>query len=150
MDPSDPSDNLTFAMFGQCPSMLESNFVKPLLLIMSFCQSDNSLSDGKHACPMDPSDLSDNLTFAMFGQCPSMLESKCVKPLLLIMSFCQSDNSLSDGKYACPMDPSDLSDNVTFAMFGQCPSLLESNCLQSDFRHVRARAMLIHDRIELP
>ena len=27
-----------------------------------FSPSDNSLSDGKHACPMDPSDPSDNLT----------------------------------------------------------------------------------------
>ena len=28
-----------------------------------FSPSDSSLSDGKHACPMDPSDPSDNLTF---------------------------------------------------------------------------------------
>ena len=28
-----------------------------------FSPSDSSLSDGKHACPMDPSDALDNLTF---------------------------------------------------------------------------------------
>ena len=33
-----------------------------------FSLSDNFLSDGKHACPMDPSDPSDNLTFRRSGQ----------------------------------------------------------------------------------
>ena len=32
-----------------------------------FSPSDNFLSDGKHACSMDPSD---NLTFVRFGQSP--------------------------------------------------------------------------------
>ena len=35
-----------------------------------FSPSDSSLSDGKHACPMDPSDPSDNLTFVRLGQSP--------------------------------------------------------------------------------
>ena len=33
-----------------------------------FSPSDNSLSDGKHACPMVPSDPSDNLTFTRLPQ----------------------------------------------------------------------------------
>ena len=33
-----------------------------------FSPSHNILSDGKHACPMDPSDPSDNLTFVRLGQ----------------------------------------------------------------------------------
>ena len=33
-----------------------------------FSPTDSSLSDGKHACPMDPSDPSDNLTFTRSGQ----------------------------------------------------------------------------------
>ena len=32
--------------------------------------SDNSLSDGKHACPMDPSDPSDNLTLPQSPSTP--------------------------------------------------------------------------------
>ena len=35
-----------------------------------FSLSDNFLSDGKHAYPMDPSDPSDNLTFTRSGQSP--------------------------------------------------------------------------------
>ena len=35
-----------------------------------FSPTDSSLSDGKHACPMDPSDPSDNLIFTRFVQSP--------------------------------------------------------------------------------
>ena len=35
-----------------------------------FSLSDNFLFDGKHACPMDPSDPSDNLTFRRLVQSP--------------------------------------------------------------------------------
>ena len=35
--------------------------------------------------------------------------------------FSPSDNSLSDGKYACPMDPSNPSENLTFTRSGQSP-----------------------------
>ena len=35
-----------------------------------FSPSDNFLCDGKHACPMDPLDPSDNLTFTRSGQSP--------------------------------------------------------------------------------
>ena len=34
----------------------------PTTVVTSVFQSDNSLSDGKHACPMDPLDPSDDLT----------------------------------------------------------------------------------------
>ena len=50
-----------------------------------FSPSDNSLSDGKSASPMDPSDPSDNLTFMRLGQSPgSRLAhvSNCIKPCL--------------------------------------------------------------------
>ena len=74
--------------------------------------SDNSLSDGKHAFPMDPSDPSDNLTFKSLRlpQSPSTPLAHIpnwIKPCLSWRHFSPSDNSLFDGKHACPMDPSD-------------------------------------------
>ena len=39
----------------------------PTTVVTSVFQSDSSLSDGKHACPMDPSD---NLTFTRLPQSP--------------------------------------------------------------------------------
>ena len=48
-------------------SLIELN---PACHDVMFSQSDNSLSDGKHACPMDPSDPSDNLTFTRLPQLP--------------------------------------------------------------------------------
>ena len=145
-----------------------------------FFPSDNSLSDGKHACPIDPSDPSDNLTFIRLPQSPSKPLPHIpnwIKPCLSWRHFfshritlcptentlvrwihrlhrtiwlsigchnhqasrfhtslielnpaCHdvilspSDNSLSDGKHACPMDPSDPSDNLTFIRLPQSPS----------------------------
>ena len=46
-------------------SLIELN---PACHDVIFSPSDNSLSDGKHACPMDPSD---NLTFTRLPQSPS-------------------------------------------------------------------------------
>ena len=51
-------------------SLIELN---PACHDVIFSPSDNSLSDGKHACPMDPSDPSDNLTFTRLPQSPSKL-----------------------------------------------------------------------------
>ena len=85
-----------------------------------FSPSESSLSDGKHASLMDPSD---NLNFKRLGQ---SLRSRLAPPppqnkLNLAchdVIFSPSDNSLSDGKHACPMDPSD---NLTFRRLGQSP-----------------------------
>ena len=85
-----------------------------------FSPSDNSLSDGKHACPMDPSDPSNNLTLP---QSPSRLHTFLIElgPACHDVIFSPSDNSLSKGKHACPMDPSDTSDNLTFTRSPQSP-----------------------------
>ena len=61
--PMDPSDNLTFISVGQ--SQAGRMQTSPIELNLAcddviFSLSDNFLSNGKHACPMDPSD---NLTF---------------------------------------------------------------------------------------
>ena len=42
----------------------------PATVVTSVFQSDNSLSDGQHACPMDPSDPSDNLTLPQSPSTP--------------------------------------------------------------------------------
>ena len=69
-----------------------------------FSPSDNSLSDGEHACPMDPSDPSDNLTLP---QSPSTLLAHIdnwIKPCLswryvfsIGLLFVRWKTRLSDG-----------------------------------------------------
>ena len=66
----DPSDNLTYTRLGNhqagCmqTSLIELNLA---CYDVIFYPSDNSLSDGKYASPMDPLD---NLTFMRLGQSP--------------------------------------------------------------------------------
>ena len=71
------------------------------------------LSDRKVACPMDPINPSDHLTFGMLA---NPLASR-----LGSLAFCNNVISLSvkylsDRKIACPMDPIGPSDHLTFAI----------------------------------
>ena len=78
MDPSDPWDNLILPQSPACrlhTSLIELNLPRDDVI---FSPSDNFLSDGKYACPMDPSDPldpSDNLTFTRLEQSPGKLHA---------------------------------------------------------------------------
>ena len=78
--------------------------------ILCISPSVKYLSDRKIACPMDPIDPSDNLTFGMLA---NPLASR-----LCSLAFCNNVISpsvkyLSDRKIPCPMDRSDPSDHLT-------------------------------------
>ena len=86
------------------------NELNPACNEVIFSPSDNSLSDGKYASPIDASDPSDNLTYMRLGQSSGGRMRTSLIELNLAcydVIFSPSDNSLSDGKHACPMDPSD-------------------------------------------
>ena len=78
-------------------SLIELN---PACHDVIFSPSDNSLSDGKHACPMDPSD---NLTLPQSPNTPLAHIPNWIKPCLSWRHFFPSDNfvrrktCLSDG-----------------------------------------------------
>ena len=60
------------------------------------------LSDGKFACPMDPIDPSDHLTFGMLA---SPLASRLCSLALCNYVISPSVKYLSEHKMACPIDP---------------------------------------------
>ena len=119
--PMDPSDNLNFTRSGQSPGRPHADipsWIKPTLWWRHFFSIGWFLSDWKHACPMDPSD---NLTFRTLGQSPGRAHTDIpnwIKRSLWDVIFSPSDNFLSNGKHACPMDPSN---NLTFTRLVQSP-----------------------------
>ena len=98
----------------RCPSVFQSD---------NFCPTENN------ACPMDPWIhrtiwLCHNHQRRLHTRRLSWHIPNWIKPCLLPhddVIFSPSDNSLSDGKPACPMDPSDPSDNLTFTGLPQSP-----------------------------
>ena len=83
----------------------------PTTVVTSVFQSDSSLSDGKNARGCHNHQAGRLHTFLI------ELNSACHDVI-----FSPSDNSLSDGKHACPMNPLDPSDNLTFTRLPQSPA----------------------------
>ena len=89
-----------------------------------FSPSDNSLFYGKHPLSdgsigsIGQSDFHEVATITRQAACTSLIE---LKPACHDVIFSPSDNSLSDGEHACPMDPSDLSDNLTLPQSPSTP-----------------------------
>ena len=71
------------------------------------------LSDRKIACPMDPINPSDHLTFGMLS---NPLASRLCSLALCNNVISPSVKYLSDLKISCPIDPIDPSDHLTFGM----------------------------------
>ena len=108
-----------YKLIGQCHMM--SNYLHPQLLLSQFfsptilCLTENTLVRWIH--------WNHRTIWLCHNHLARSLHTSLIElnPACHDVIFSPSDNSLSDGKHACPMDPSDPSDNLTFTRLPQSP-----------------------------
>ena len=149
MDPIDPSDHLTFGMLANplasrlCSLAFRNNVISP---------SVKHLSDRKIAFPMDPIDYSVKLALCVL-YCNRVYINYYLYYYYYYIALCNyvispSVKYLSDRKNACPMDPIDPLDHLTFAMLANplasrlyhlalCNYVIYSSLIQFIFNRIR-------------